>query len=614
MNRWLFSIRTRLAGFITVLIGVISVFIYLYFPRRLEEQVTRSIIEKAKSIAEMAAFNINSALFFEDYEGIEDGLQGARSNEDVVYIVVLNSNGKEVISYNKEGAERADFLATSNPDHISFEEKLYGYVAPVRLNEQTIGRLFIGLSLEDVRAEVRRSKAAVAMVSLLVFVIGMLCVFGISTLITRPLGRMTQTVRKIAEGDLNQRASSTYIGEVGDLARSFNLMVDELVNAHRELEALNLDLEKRARALQEEITERKRVLKELQESEERVRDILENANDLIQSIRPDGSLLYVNRAWLKILAYRPEEVSGLPMTAIVHPASLATWTESLERLIRGEETGRIGLVLMTNDGRFVDVEGNLSCKFEDGRPAAVRGIFRDVTERKKIDLLKDEFVSTVSHELRTPLTSIHGSLDLVNKMLAGQNLEKVHKLVEIALRNSHRLRYLVDDILDFQKIESGQLVFDIEPVRLSLLVKQALDENRGYGDRYHISFVMGTDLPDVTVNVDQGRLMQVMANLLSNAAKFSPPNGQVEVSIVRNDGKVRVAIRDHGQGIPEEFRGKIFKKFTQVDSSRTREKGGTGLGLSIAKSIIERLGGEIGFESTVNVGSTFYFELPLVPE
>lgn len=244
--------------------------------------------------------------------------------------------------------------------------------------------------------------------------------------------------------------------------------------------------------------------------------------------------------------------------------------------------------------------------------------FRDITERQKIERLKNEFVSMVSHELRTPLTSIRGSLSLMMGGIGGEIPPQAKSLVEIALKNSERLVVLINDILDIEKIESGKMDFSLQPINLVTFVQEAIEFNRGYGEQLGVNFVLDTNLSNVRVNVDRDRLMQVITNLLSNAAKFSPPQGTVVVSITRpptgtvtsSSPQICVSVQDHGPGIPENFRHQIFQKFAQADSSDARQKGGSGLGLSISKVIIEKLGGTIWFDTELNVGTTFHFDLP----
>jgi PAS domain S-box-containing protein len=356
--------------------------------------------------------------------------------------------------------------------------------------------------------------------------------------------------------------------------------------------------------------ERKRSEEALQESEEQFRDLFESSSDLIQSVDSEGRILYVNPAWLETLGYHSKELASISIFDIIHPDSREHCLDVFRRVMAGESVCRVETDLVASDGRIITVEGSVSCRMEGGMPVATRGIFRDITERKRVERMKDEFISTVSHELRTPLTSIHGALDMIHRGMAGNLSEPVEKLVEVATRNTRRLRNLIDDLLDMRKIESGKMVYRMKPLELAPLLELSMENNKSFGEQFQVGFVMDDLVPDVKVKADGNRLKQVMDNLLSNAAKFSPANDRVEVSMERRDEYVRVKVRDHGPGIPMEFRDRIFQKFTQADSSMTRRRGGTGLGLSIVKSIIESHGGKIGFETEPERGTTFYFELP----
>jgi CheY-like chemotaxis protein len=236
---------------------------------------------------------------------------------------------------------------------------------------------------------------------------------------------------------------------------------------------------------------------------------------------------------------------------------------------------------------------------------------RDVTARKRAERLKDEFVSTVSHELRTPLTSISGSLSLLVGQWGEKLPEGAARLLAIAHMNSQRLVRLINDILDIEKIESGCVKFDLNRLNVRLLIEQTIESNRGFADNYQVRVRLAPGAVDDDVNADPDRLAQVITNLLSNAAKFSPPDEEVLVSVTRVGDTVRISVRDHGSGIPQEFRQHVFEKFAQADATSTRQNGGTGLGLSIVKQIVERLHGTVGFDDAPGGGTIFNVDLPV---
>ena len=343
--------------------------------------------------------------------------------------------------------------------------------------------------------------------------------------------------------------------------------------------------------------------------EARLQAMVDHVFDAILTIGPDAVIETANPAveWLTGLA--PEEVSGKPLASLLAEESHAALEQMLTDALafpalREELTGRRA------DGRTFPVEVTLS-PMEVGDETRFVVILRDITERRRVDRLRSEFVSTVSHELRTPLTSIRGALGLV----AACNLPpKCRTLLDIAVRNCDRLVRLINDLLDIQKIESGR--FELHPHEQPLipLLEHAIDANAGYGTEHDVHFVAARVLAPVRVNVDADAFAQVMTNLLSNAAKFSPRGGEVVVRTSHARGHVRVEVVDRGRGIPDEFRSRIFQKFSQADSSDARDKGGTGLGLSICKALIEKMGGTIGFSSVLGEGTTFYFDLPTAAE
>jgi len=188
--------------------------------------------------------------------------------------------------------------------------------------------------------------------------------------------------------------------------------------------------------------------------------------------------------------------------------------------------------------------------------------------------------------------------------------DPARSLVDVATRNSDRLARLIDDILDVEKIESGQMGFRLVPQDLMALVEQAVEANQTYGQPYRISLCIA-ESARVPVRVDPDRMQQVLNNLLSNAVKFSPSGGVVEVGVTAENGLARLRVTDRGKGIPPDFQARIFEKFSQADTTSTRQRGGTGLGLSISRAIVDRHGGQIWFETAAGQGTTFFVELPV---
>ena len=347
----------------------------------------------------------------------------------------------------------------------------------------------------------------------------------------------------------------------------------------------------------------------------RLSAVIDHVVDGIITISERGMVESFNPAARRIFGYGDAEVIGQNVKMLMPEPYHSEHDGYLDHYIKSSEKKVIGIgrevVGRRKDGSTFPMELAVSEVIIDNIRHFV-GITRDITERKRIEQMQKEFISTVSHELRTPLTSIRGSLGLIMGGVAGELPEKAKSLLRIASSNSERLIDLINDILDMEKISAGKMHFDNVLTNLIPVVQQAVESNKGYADQLHVSFELDTGPDDVVmVSIDEKRMAQVMSNLLSNAAKYSPKNDRVEISIRAANDRVRICVHDHGNGILEEFKSRIFSKFAQADSSDTRQKGGSGLGLNITKAIVEQQGGSIGFDSDEGKGTTFYVDLPI---
>ncbi len=360
-----------------------------------------------------------------------------------------------------------------------------------------------------------------------------------------------------------------------------------------------------------DITDLKMREKALGESEDRYRSLIETSPDGIIVLSEEKKILFANQQAAKLYAVdKSEDLIGLEFTNFIHPDSYdIAKTHRDERLTEGRHSA-YHLMHQTTDGNVFDAEISAVTIPWDGQEAGLL-IIRDISDLQKVNRLKDEFISTISHELRTPLTSIKGSLGLLKSETLGILPEEVKSMLEIAYSNSDRLALLINDILDIQKFESGKNKFKRDKIDIAKLVKKSIEANKGYSDGFNVSFVLKKAPAGIFVSGDEDRLMQVLSNLLSNAAKFSPEKGIVELSVSKKKGTARIAVADQGCGIAQENHTHIFKKFTQVDSTDTRQKGGTGLGLNISRTIVEQHEGKMSFDSELGKGATFYFTLPL---
>lgn len=366
-------------------------------------------------------------------------------------------------------------------------------------------------------------------------------------------------------------------------------------------------------SIRTDITERKRMAEKILASERQYRTLVESVREVIFQMDHEGNLLFLNPAWEDITRFKVNETLGKNFLDVVHHDDIDKACAIFKKLCDGEINSYKGELRFHNKkGQFCWFELTIQSEVDEPtNELRFTGTLNDITERRRIAQLQAEFVSVVSHELRTPITSIRGSLGLLDAGMAGHIDEVPLKLIKIAHKNSQRLVTLVNDILDMEKLMAGKMSLHLFPINLISLIEQAIESNTAYAQTYNTQFLLCARTDQAIVTADTDRLIQVLNNLLSNAAKFSPPGRAVEISISIEQPQAIVSVRDYGPGIPSAFRSRIFSAFAQADSSDTRKQGGTGLGLKISKTLIEKMGGNIGFESEEGVGTCFWFSLPL---
>ncbi|MCU6433729.1 PAS domain-containing protein [Undibacterium sp. Jales W-56] len=437
----------------------------------------------------------------------------------------------------------------------------------------------------------------------------------LSRRLSKPLNQLSAAVEARAD---NQNATAIPLVSGFYEARLLSKTLSEMIASEEKnrlaLVEINEHLEstvaQRTGEIAKKANELELSLREQKNAQNRLQAIADNLPSIITYIDANERHVFVNAYVTTMYEIAPQDLIGKTVREVNGDDIYAELAPYVQAALRGEavnfESERtVGELRHFYQFNYIpaknpagDVEGFYAMTF-------------DITERKRIELMKSEFVATVSHELRTPLTSINGALRLIGAGLAGDISKKTQDLVDIATRNSERLLRLINDILDMEKIESGNMEFTIHPVNLISLIQESVASTMSFAEQHHIRLLFQSVEPEFIAQVDKDRLSQVITNLISNAIKFSHSGGEVRISIEHRNQAVRISISDRGCGIPRDFYDKIFQKFSQVDSSNIKKKGGTGLGLSICKTIIEQMHGKIGFTSEVNVGSTFYVDLPL---
>jgi PAS domain S-box-containing protein len=350
----------------------------------------------------------------------------------------------------------------------------------------------------------------------------------------------------------------------------------------------------------------------LDEHLERAATVFGSSREALLVTDADRLIVEVNPAFTAITGFRPDDVLGRnPVDVLAGDATDVDAAAALREAWQAGAPIDVEVRVVARDGTpvWLEVRGN-PLRTRTGGAGGYMAIASNISERKATDQMKSEFLSTVSHELRTPLTAIAGALGLMRGGAVGAFDEGTQRFLDIADRNLRRLTGLVDDLLDVERLSHSGMPMPLSDHDVDALVEDAVTSNQIIARRYDVTLRVTQRLEGVLVHVNALRLQQVLTNLLSNAAKFSPPGSTVDLAVTRSGDGVDIAVIDHGPGIPPEFHDRVFDRFAMADGSDSRQQGGTGLGLSIAHSLTERMGGTLTFQTSPGQGTTFTVHLP----
>ncbi|MBB5723242.1 PAS domain S-box-containing protein [Loktanella ponticola] len=362
-----------------------------------------------------------------------------------------------------------------------------------------------------------------------------------------------------------------------------------------------------------DITERKTTENELRISVAQFKSAFDNATVGMATVGMDGAFRSVNLALCDLLGYTETDLLENNFELLAHPDDHVENMAMIDELKAGNVNSyRMERRCIRADNEIIWVLLSIGVvKDSDGNPEHIISQVVDVTEQRRLNQLKSEFISTVSHELRTPLTSVLGSLSLLSTLDDEPFSDDAQRLLFIAQENGKRLHALINDVLDFEKFSARQMRFTVAKHRIIGLVEEAVIANLATAQKFEVRYDIVCPDRSVTGFVDPDRFQQVMTNLLTNAVKFADKDSSIRLAVKAQKNEIRVSVTNHGSGIPDTFKDQIFKPFSQAATAGTRAMGGTGLGLNITKQIVEQTGGTIGFDSSEDGKTTFWFTVPI---
>ena len=580
------------------------------------------------TLASVIGSNASASLLFGDRESANEVLQALRAKPSIVAASIYTKEGKVLAIY---GALKPRAIPAVQSDGMVFTPRGTEIFQHIRLRGEVVGTIYIACDRREETAHMIRHGEISMSILLVALLIALVMSSRLQRIVSDPLFALARVADRITrERDYTTRATVDAFrayNEITVLTNSFNQMLTEIEQRDDTLLVNQTHLEETVGLRTGELTSANKELLVAKNVAESVAEtnaqlaresalILNSATDGIMGVGLDNHLTFLNPAAERMLGMTLSDLEGTSIHEAIHHsyADGTPWPESdcanTQAMRRGEGLATTEDTFWRRDGTSFPVEYSSTPMFDEhGKQHGAVVMFRDVTERRAIERLKSEFVSTVSHELRTPLTSIRGALGLLSGGLLGPIPQKAQRMLEIAVSNTDRLVRLINDILDLERIESGMVELSRCLVDANVVMVQALEGVQSMADqaRVRLAIVPAT----ATLWGDSDRIIQTLTNLLGNAIKFSPPDTTVTLSGAAREADFAFCVADQGRGVPEEKLETIFERFSQVDASDSRDKGGSGLGLAICESIVHAHGGRIWAEKNNPAGTLFQFTIPL---
>ncbi len=581
------GLRGRFVVFVSAVIIAFGAIVTALAVRIQNDRLRHELTERSKLLATVAAANAANSLALLQVDDLRRMIAEIRQQEHVVDAYVFDENGRIMTDGSLKNPRRHTLVSDAVRTHTASSEALLveplteGVRAtkPVAVGSQLLGGVTILYSFDGLAQAQSLFARRTSLVGAAFVVLAVLATAVLAGAVTRPLAEITAAARAIAGGRPAPVLPVRTSDEVGELAAAFNEMSRQLRETTVSRDELDLILETMAEGL------------------------------VVTSV--DGTIQRANKAACELAVSSEASLVGHNVRRLFRPPS------GYQSLLQASQPNGVvhGLdtAILTTSGGQVPVLVSIAALSEPGeRPRGYVIVAADLSERLRIEQQKDEFVTMVHHEVRAPLTAVRGAIGLLSGGVGGELPASARELVEIAQRNSERMERLVGDILTARKLDAGRMEFQLVEADPTILVHQALETTSPYAEKYDVRFVFEGDFGGARVAVDPDRYIQVLNNVLSNAVRFSPKDGIITVTAGISDGVVRVAVRDQGPGIDDEFRDQVFEKFARADDGAWRHRSGTGLGMSISKAIMDELGGSIWFQTEKGSGTTFFVDLPEV--
>lgn len=580
---WRQSIGFRLFLMLFLLVAVISVFIFLYFPARLRSQALEAIKNRSQTTSEFLAFSLSPALVFNDSKTASETADAVKQNQDIAWIIVHDARGTVFVSAGLDLARKLSYELPENKNAVLGDGEVFMTYTPIMQNGETFGGLYVGYSLASLNQSIRVSRTTVSIISAVVLILGSLIAWFISRFFSRNLNRMVETMEKVGTGNLDVRAVVTSRDEIGYLAEAFNQMVARL-----------------------DISTQDRLAQEAQ-----FRTLVANMNEGLVELDEEGHIRFANSKFCKLFGYLEIEVMG---QNILRVTGVKPQDEKLFFGVASGETDhhQFEVELKNQQGISLWALVSMSPGVQNSAASFWTAIFTDITSLKRTEnnlrfknRELDTFVYRASHDLKAPLSSLQG-LVAIAKEESNDPLSR--RYFELIAKTTDKMDGVLMGLLEITWIKQG--AFDLTKVRLDSLLEEILTSishipgHETVQIRNHV--LAGTELVS-----DPKLLTSILQNLVHNAIKYhreSGSNKYVEITARRLGRGLEIVVKDNGPGIEDAAQEKLFDMFFRA-SNKSK---GSGLGLYIVKNAVEKLKGTITLKSRLGEGSEFVLFLPLL--